>query len=84
MTLSGRAERAVEVLKAGGYFREALETHWNGGEKFRTRLRTASGAVVKGFGFAVKAELESAGMLVSRECAASSTWPHEWILKGGT
>jgi hypothetical protein len=39
--LSSRAQKALEVLKAGGKFRKALETQFKGGEKFAMRLRDA-------------------------------------------
>ncbi len=79
--LSGRAAQAVEVLRAGGCFRYALERAWQGGEKFKMRLRAPGGAIVKGVGYAAKRELEEAGMLASRYCAPSSVWPQEWILR---
>lgn len=79
--LSARAEKALEVLKAGGYFREALERAFRGGEKFVVRLRAKNGAVVPGFGYACRAELEKAGLIEWRECARSSCWPREHALK---
>lgn len=81
MDMSKRTETAIEVLKSGGYFRYALERSYQGGEKFKMRLRTANGSVVKGVGYQSKAELES--KLVSRPCASSSTWPQEWVLAEG-
>lgn len=77
--MSKRTETAIEVLKSGGYFRYALESSYTGGEKFKMRLRTASGAVVKGVGYHSKRELES--LLARRTCAPSTLWPQEWILK---
>jgi hypothetical protein len=78
---SARTVLALEVLQAGGFFRTALERAWNGGEKFKTRLRTAKGNVVPGIGPAQFRKLESAGLLVQRECAKSSTWPTEFVLR---
>lgn len=75
-----RSEMALSVLRSGGYFRKALETQYRGGEKFVMRLRSASGAVVKGVGFKTFCELSAKGLLVSRSCAKSSTWPEEWEL----
>ncbi len=80
--LSKRAERALEVLRAGGFFRNALETAYRG-EKFRTRLYPA-GAVpwrhkaIPGIGAAALRELEAAGLVRRRPCAQGSTWPTEW------
>ena len=79
--LSKRALAAVELMKAGAYWRCALEASKPGwGEKFRYRLRTR-GAPIAGYGFAVWHELEKAGLLTRRECASSSTYPTEWALK---
>jgi hypothetical protein len=79
--MKARTLKAIEVLKAGGYFREALETQHRGGEKFTVRLRNAEGKVVPGFGFATRQELMKAEMLEWRESARSSTWPTEHVLK---
>lgn len=75
-----RTETAIEVLKAGGYFRNALEWTWRR-EQFKTRLRTADGQIVKGVGEATRHALEVAGKLQRRECAKSSTYGQEWILR---
>jgi hypothetical protein len=81
MVMSKRTETAIEVLKSGGYFRYALERSYQGGEKFKMRLRAANGAVVKGVGYQTKTELET--RLTRRACAPSSTWPQEWALAEG-
>lgn len=73
-----KTEKALEVLKAGGYFRKALETQYRGGEKFEMRLRNAQGEVVKGFGYATFYALEKS--LKNRACQSSSVWPQEWEL----
>lgn len=78
-----RTETAVEVLRAGGFFRTQLERAWGGGEKFKTRLRTAEGLVVPGVGAATLRELEGAGKLVRRECVVTSAWPVEFGWKEG-
>jgi hypothetical protein len=72
-------EGAVAVLRAGGYWRKALENGWHG-EKFKTRLRDAAGRAVKGYGFKCHDVMVEAGMLARRECAPSSVWPQEWVL----
>lgn len=78
--ISKRAERAIEVLKSGGYFRYALERHYHGGEKFKMRLRSATGQVIAGVGHAACHELRAKGLLRQRSCPVSSTWPQEWEL----
>ena len=79
--MKARTLKALEVLKAGVYFRDQLETQFRGGEKFAVRLRSAEGKVVPGFGYATRAELMEAGMLEWRESARSSVWPTEHVLK---
>jgi hypothetical protein len=44
--MSKRNEKAIEVLKAGGFFRKMLERSYMGGEKFVTRLIAADRSVV--------------------------------------
>lgn len=80
--LSKRAEKALEILKAGGKFRKALETEFRGGEKFHMRLRDENGQVVKGIGFQTFYELIDAGKLSYQHPynSKSSAWPQEWIL----
>lgn len=79
--LSARAARALEVLRAGGRFRYALEAGYRGREKFRMRLLDARRAVVVGIGYQAKVELEQAGLLQWEACARSSAWPQEWVLR---
>lgn len=81
--LSPRAEKALEILRAGGRFRYALERAWGGGEKFRMRLISAEYSVVPGIGYATKAELEGAGLLQPKRPldAGGSCWPQEWVLR---
>jgi hypothetical protein len=74
---SKREAVAVEVLQAGGYFRKALEQTYMG-EKFCVRLRTATGGVVKGVGFATLEKFLQEGKLVRREVPRSSAWGQEW------
>jgi hypothetical protein len=81
MALSARAEKAVEILKAGGYFRKQLETQYRGGEKFQMRLRDAQHQIVKGFGFQTYFELTDAQMLQWRECVRSSAYPEEYVIR---
>jgi hypothetical protein len=82
--LSSRAQKALEVLKAGGKFRKALETQFKGGEKFAMRLRDAQGQIVKGVGFQTFYELVDAGTLSFQRAhdSVSSAWPQEWVLCG--
>lgn len=77
-----REQRAIEVLKAGGYFRRALETQFYPvrREQFVMRLYDASGRVVKGFGFETHRRLADVGALERRDCHVGSTWPSEWRL----
>jgi hypothetical protein len=78
-TLSKKAEKALELMKEGAYWRHALESGWHG-EKFETRLRLG-GTVVKGFGFEARIEMELAALLVSKSVPKGSTWASEWVLK---
>ncbi len=73
-----REQRAVEVLKEGGYFRRQLERVHSGREQFVYRLHTASGGVVPGFGFQTQNNLHAMGALRSRSCPVSTVWPSEW------
>lgn len=76
-----REATAVEVLKAGGFFRKALESTYMG-EKFVTRLKTATGGTVSGVGAATFQKLWAEGKLASRPCSKSSTFPSEYAWKG--
>lgn len=78
--MSPRTQKAIEILKQGGYFRRALETQFRGNEQFEYRLRDKSGQVVKGFGFATFHELSTKNMLSYRACPSSTVWPTEWEL----
>lgn len=78
--MNTKAQKALGILKAGGYWRKQLETSYRGGEKFKTRLRDAQGSIVKGFGIKTFYEHEDAGVLTYKECASSSVWPQEWKL----
>lgn len=80
--LSGRAERALEILNAGGRFRYALERKFHGRDQFHMRLLNAHGDVVSGIGFATKIELEKAGLLKYHHPhdSRSSAWPSEWVV----
>ena len=81
--LSARAQRALEVLRAGGKFRYALESGYRGREQFRMRLRGPRGEVVPGIGYQAKVELEAAGLIQYQHPhdARSSAWPQEWVLR---
>ena len=60
MKLSPRAARALEILKAGGEFKYALTSGWNG-EKFLWSL-VKSGSKFPGYGGATYYELVKAGV----------------------
>lgn len=82
--LSARATHALEVLRAGGKFRKALETdRFTRREQFQTRLLEAGGHVVSGIGFATRVELEAAGLICYQHPhdARCSAWPEEWVLR---
>ena len=78
--LSKRATTALEVLAAGGYFRNQLETTYMGRDQFKTRLIGADRKVVPGVGHAAMNELLEAGRLQQRIVPASSLWKREWVL----
>jgi len=63
--LGRRAERVLEVLRAGGRWEYRREFGWRG-PKFHWRLVAASGTVVKGFGHHARHEIEH---LLEREGA---------------
>ena len=73
-----KTAKALETLKAGGYFRKALERSYHGGEKFKTRLYTAGGDVVKGVGEVTFYALLDAKALRNRDCIRSSAYAQEW------
>jgi hypothetical protein len=75
-----RKDKALEVLRNGGYFRKALETQYRGSEKLVTRLRDKGGNVVGGIGYKTWAELYDAGLLSWRQAPKSTTWPSEYVL----
>lgn len=77
-----KTAKALETLKAGGYFRKALERSYLGGEKFKTRLYTAGGEVVKGIGEVTFYAMLDAKALRSRECIRSSAYAQEWDYQG--
>ena len=79
-SLNKREELALDTLKAGGYFRKALETGYQGREQFAMRLRDASGQVVKGVGYATWSKFNDMLVLKLRPVVIGSTWPTEWDL----
>jgi len=56
-SLSARSIAALEVVQAGGRITHRLERQYSGREQFEYRLWDASGARVKGFGFAALSAL---------------------------
>lgn len=82
LTLSKRAEKAWGILDDGGFFRHALEMNrYTGREQFQTRLYDNNRQIVKGIGIKTRFELEDAGLLQTRECPKSSTWPTEYVAR---
>ena len=80
--LSARARRALAVLRAGGFFRHALETNsYTRREQFQTRLYGSDRKIVRGVGIKTRFELEDAGLLTTRPCPSSSTWPTEYVVR---
>jgi hypothetical protein len=79
--ISARARKALEILKAGGYFRTQLETKYYPvrREQFVTRLRYENGSIASGFGFQTYQELLP--QLQRRDCVVTSVWPEEYKLK---
>ncbi len=78
--MTKRTQLALDTLNAGGYFRKALETGYRGCEQFKMRLRDHNGRIVKGVSFKTFYELQDMGLLTSRPCLSSSTWPSEFEL----
>lgn len=79
LKLGARARRVVEVCKAGGFVRYALEKSYVGGEKFVTRVFDSAGSVVPGLGYKAAADAIAVGALKARPVLASSTYPSEFI-----
>lgn len=79
-SLNKREELALDTLKAGGYFRKALENGWQGREQFVMRLRDANGQIVKGVGYATWSKFNDMRVLTLRPVISGSTWPTEWKL----
>ncbi len=63
MALSKKAQKALEILKAGGRFETALRRAYTGGEKQAYWLESHPGVKVNGFGCVTFHELEKAGLL---------------------
>ena len=80
--LSPRAARALEVLKAGGEFRYALTSGWNGREMFKWSLEKR-GSKFPGYGHATFHELEAAGVEFVRKPSGFTGSCTYYALKGG-
>lgn len=78
MKLSAKAAQVVEICKAGGFARYALETGYGGRVQFATRVYDANGSVVKGLGYKAVHDAIALGLIKSRPCPKSTTWPQEW------
>ena len=74
-----RAQRVLDVCKAGGKVRYALESSYRGGEKFQTRVYDASGFVVPGLGYKSAAACIARGLLKSSPCSSSSAYASEYV-----
>jgi hypothetical protein len=59
--MTPRATRALEILRAGGKFRYALTTGWQGREQFQWSLIGSNGARAHGYGHHTYHELVKAG-----------------------
>jgi hypothetical protein len=69
------ARKALEVLKAGGEFRYALEmSSYTRREQFKTRLKTAAGRTVRGIGVSTMYELKRHGLIVPANSTSVSTY----------
>jgi hypothetical protein len=79
LKLGARAKRVIEVCKAGGFVRNALERSYMGGEKFVTRVYDGSGCVVSGLGEKAARDAISVGALKARSVMPSSAYPSEFI-----
>ena len=74
-TLSTMARKALEVLKAGGEFRYALEmSSYTRREQFKARLKTSAGRTVRGIGVSTMYELKRHGLIVPANSTSVSTY----------
>lgn len=78
-TASKKTAEAIEVLRNGGYFRNALENGYMGREQFKTRLYTADRRVVAGHGPASLRAVQAHVTLTQRS-ERSSVWPTYYTL----
>lgn len=83
LKLDARSRRVVEVCKAGGFVRYALESGRGGREQFRARVFDASRRVVPGLGYRAAHDAIALGHLESRPVPRSSCWAQEWVFKAG-
>lgn len=75
-----RAQRVLDVCKAGGRIRYALESGYRGREQFQFRVLDANRQVVKGLGYKAAQACIVRGLVKSAECAKSSAYPSEWVI----
>ena len=74
--MTGRATKALETLRGGGFVRYRLERNaYLGYAQFKATLLTAGGYTVPGFGFKTFNEIKEAGLLTGG--------PHEYRLALG-
>lgn len=81
MKLDARSKRVIDVCKAGGFVRYALESGYGGREKFRARVYDASHMVVPGLGYHAAHDAIALGYLESRPVPRGSCWAQEWVIK---
>ena len=79
--LSTKAQKVLGFLARGGYFSHKLETNsYTRRDQFQTRLYSADGYVLKGYGFVVCEELKDAGAIGYIETAESSVWETRYVI----
>lgn len=79
--MNTREETAMKILQDGGYFLNALERHYHGGEKFVMRLRDKNGAKVRGIGYQTYRKFSESGLLKWVESPRSTLWPSRYELR---
>ncbi len=77
--LTAKVQAVIDVCRAGGRVRYALENVWGGREQFTTRVLAADGSVVKGLGYRAAHDAIALGYLVSRPVPRSTVWAQEWV-----
>ena len=78
--LSKKALQVIEICKAGGFVRYALERNVFGKEQFVTRVYGADGKVIKGLAYKSAYQAIAKGILKSRDCVKSTAYAQEWSI----